>query len=124
MLPLLGHHLFIYQAYFRGAGEAEALSFGLQALSTASKSRVYGEPLSVLPAALAGTGNTRIRGSSSTTQQVQTILVGNRPSKRDQQNDISSFFLSELKTFQTIHSVSIPGNDIKVRTFHIIPQLF
>lgn len=43
---------FIYLAYVRGAGETEALSFGLQALSTASKNRVYGEPMSVLPAAL------------------------------------------------------------------------
>lgn len=42
----------MYLAYVRGAGEAEALSFGLQVLSTASKTRVYSEPMSVLPAAL------------------------------------------------------------------------
>lgn len=36
----------MYLAYVTGAGEAKALSFGLQALSTTSKTRVYGEPVS------------------------------------------------------------------------------
>lgn len=56
----------MYLAYVTGAGEAEALSFGLQTLSTASKTQMYGEPMSG-PAG--STQELEIQGSGDHLQQ-------------------------------------------------------